>query len=513
MNHGIHDHIMNLPVPYHVSVDATDTTKAVDLVPTLVGATTILLTTYPPFMALIQFCVVVLSAIITKRKISVVNPRRDENIKSSQDLERMRQNGLRGWASPARHFRVRDEVTVYCDQLSSEPASAASELASGSSFANHNAARKRRRGLGIVSSNACTKCRKKRAKAGRRRRSRRAPPTKGLARRPDQICVYRSEGASETQRTMLYVSEYEAPHKLTAPHLRAGVHPMNIFADVVNRKTIPTAADLIARFEYHAERLTAAAITQTYNYMIEGGLEYGLLTKGEAIIFLRVDWQDPETLLYHLAEPSFEMADRSADKRHACTAVGQYLAFSLMALGPAEEQSRPRPQDERNRVIARRAAGAGFTNAVQQPRRSERILARGRQGQQGQESQESQRSQQYCTHKCLLGLSGRGHLDEQHPNITLHRQGESRLDNPVRRGEFLELLRAQLQKSMDEGITKLHMSGARGAFTKSRSWLMDTRLWPKEQCQLSSQTFSMKRWFTSGLNDSKELWCPCVLGP
>ncbi|KAI1858303.1 uncharacterized protein JN550_012834 [Neoarthrinium moseri] len=360
---------------------------------------------------------------------------------------------------------------------------------------------------------------------------------------------------------MLYVSEYEAPHKLTAPHLRGGLHPMNIFADVVNRKTIPTAADLIARFEYHAERLTAAAITQTYNYMIEGGLEYGLLTTGEAITFLRVDWQDPETLLYHLAEPSFEMADRSADKRHACTAVGQYLAFRLMALGPAEEQSRPRPPDERNRVIApppslassyaptthgrvsrslvarRKArdrperqarrrksdesssdeAGRAVpgspspserrTKAVQQSQRSERILAWGRQGQNGQESQ------QYCTHQCLLGLSGRGHLDERCSNITLHRQGESRLDNPVRRGEFLELLRAQLQKSMDEGITKLHMSGVRGALTKSRSWLMDIRLWPKEHCQLSSQTFSMKRWFTSGLNDSKELWCPCVLGP
>ncbi|KAI1839741.1 hypothetical protein JX266_014047 [Neoarthrinium moseri] len=351
MNHGIHDHIMNLPVAYYVSVDATDTTKAVDLgtkasrmleitlfealpkVPTLVGATTILLTTYPPFVALIQFCVVVLSAIITKRKISVVNPRRDENIKSSQDLERIRQNGLRGWASAARHFRVRDEVTVYGDQLRDGGGVARArphqfrarvgrlgEVASpGSSSANHDAARTRRRGLGIVNSNACTECRKKRAK-----------------------------------RTMLYVSEYQAPHRLTAPHLRAGLHPMNIFADVVNRKTIPMAADLIARFEYHVERLTAAAITQTYNYMIEGGLEYGLLTTGEAIVFLRVDWQDPEALLYHLAEPSFQMADRSADERHACTAVGQYLAFSLMALRPAEEQSRPRPQDERDRVIARR---------------------------------------------------------------------------------------------------------------------------------------------------------------
>ncbi|KAI1856080.1 uncharacterized protein JN550_013910 [Neoarthrinium moseri] len=150
--------------------------------------------------------------------------------------------------------------------------------------------------------------------------------------RLDQICVYRSEGAGETQRTMLYVSEYEATHKLTVPHLRAGLHPMNIFADVANRKTIPTAADPIGRFEYHAVRLTAAAVTQTYKYVINGRLEYGLLTTGETIVSLRMDWRDPEAL---------EMADRSADERHACTAVGQYLTFSLMALGLVEEQSRP----------------------------------------------------------------------------------------------------------------------------------------------------------------------------
>ncbi|KAI1857240.1 uncharacterized protein JN550_013375 [Neoarthrinium moseri] len=49
---------------------------------------------------------------------------------------------------------------------SSEPASATSEKhpAPGSSSANHDAASKRRRGLGIVTPNACTECRKKRAK-------------------------------------------------------------------------------------------------------------------------------------------------------------------------------------------------------------------------------------------------------------------------------------------------------------------------------------------------------------
>lgn len=47
----------------------------------------------------------------------------------------------------------------------------------------------------------------------------------------------------------------------------------------------------------------ASAIAQTYHYMIEGGLEHGLLTTGEAIVFLKIDWEEPETLYYHLAEP------------------------------------------------------------------------------------------------------------------------------------------------------------------------------------------------------------------
>ncbi|KAL5903044.1 hypothetical protein ACKVV7_011445 [Pyricularia oryzae] len=163
--------------------------------------------------------------------------------------------------------------------------------------------------------------------------------------RPDQICVYRSDNAGSERRTMIYISEYKPPHKLTAPHLRIGLRPMNIYTEVVNRKTIPTSMDPDARFQYHAERLTAAAITQTYHYMIEGGLEYGLLTTGEAIVFLKIDWSEPGTLLYHLAEPTAEVLAHP-NHFHLCTAVGQYLAFSLMALGLPGEQ-RLRGQDER----------------------------------------------------------------------------------------------------------------------------------------------------------------------
>lgn len=169
--------------------------------------------------------------------------------------------------------------------------------------------------------------------------------------RPDQICVYRSDNTLSARRTMIYVSEYKAPHKLTTPHLRLGLRPMNFYKEVVNRKTIPTTVDPDARFQYHAERLTASAITQTYHYMIEGGLEYGLLTTGAAIVFLRVDWDEPETVYYHLAEPIPEVSVHP-NNSHICTAVGQYLAFTLVALGVPGER-REHGQEERRAVLER----------------------------------------------------------------------------------------------------------------------------------------------------------------
>ena len=146
----------------------------------------------------------------------------------------------------------------------------------------------------------------------------------------DQICVYRSDG-SQGRRTRAFICEYKPPHKLTIQHLHVGLQIRDICTEVVNRKTIPASEDTEARFKYHAERLTASAITQTYHYMIEGGLEYSVLTTGEAIVFLKIDWDKPGTLFYHMAVPSIEVAAQTRDAR-LCTAVAQYLAFTLLAI-------------------------------------------------------------------------------------------------------------------------------------------------------------------------------------
>ncbi|KPM36116.1 hypothetical protein AK830_g10442 [Neonectria ditissima] len=365
--------------------------------------------------------------------------------------------------------------------------------------------------------------------------------------RPDQICVYRSNDALTTTRTMIYVSEYKPPHKLTAPHLRLGLRAMNIPKDVINRKTIPTSMDPDARFQYHADKLTASAITQTYHYMMEGGLEYGLLTTGEAIVFLKVDWEEPETLYYHLAEPGPEVSAHP-DHFHVCTAVGQYLAFSLMALGPPgerrihgqEERLRAKlslskwaedfetthrsvPESERQatdnssayepttykefdrspfpfRHKRRRPSGADQVETQtlrkdqsessddestshlpdtpspaerrshgggQGTRWSQRIIAQGprRGGEQDRE---------YCTQKCLLGLTKGAFLDPSCPNVALHCRQDGRdqartrsrvcthTRHPVDHAEWLQLLWKQLERSLDDGITPLGLGGARG---------------------------------------------------
>jgi hypothetical protein len=189
--------------------------------------------------------------------------------------------------------------------------------------------------------------------------------------RPDQICVYRSDDTASAKRNMVYVCEYKAPHKLTAPHLRVGLRPMDVYKEVVNRKTVPTSADPDGRFQYHAERLAAAAISQTYHYMMEGGLEYGLLTTGETIVFLKVDWNEPSTLYYHLAEPAPEVSAHP-NNFHSCTAVGQYMAFTLLALGQPGERREHGQEERRMAIMGLRTWAEDFESTLRSIPASER---------------------------------------------------------------------------------------------------------------------------------------------
>ncbi|KAI1781466.1 hypothetical protein F4818DRAFT_436656 [Hypoxylon cercidicola] len=315
------------------------------------------------------------------------------------------------------------------------------------------------------------------------------PQTPSSARlRPERICVYRS-GQDSMNRSILYICEYKPPHKLTRPQLQFALRLMNVIETVVNRRTIPTEQVPEARFQYFADKLTASALTQTYNYMIQCGLEYSLLTTGEAIVFLKIDWQRPSTLYFHLAEPSDEVRVHERDGYY-CTAVSQYLAFSLMVFGPPGAGTPIHTQEERLRALyLDHHTSSDPTRSANVLHRMSRLRTRGAQIPRVRKHEASvavlrmvpargleaagaasairrralrREAEDYCTQRCLLGLVKGTPLDERCPNAALHRRVEAGKHHPISHAEFVRLMYDQLETSLDDGVVPLCLGGARG---------------------------------------------------
>ena len=159
----------------------------------------------------------------------------------------------------------------------------------------------------------------------------------GGASYPDTFYVYRR---NDQKQVPLAAVELKPPHKLPISILRASMQDIDPLKEVVNRVTIPSKkADPADYFIYFADRLVAAAVTQTFSYMIENGLEYEYLGTGEAFVFLRVREDDPETVYYRLYVPNDDVGEEtgwqpnSSDENQLnLTAVAQVSAFCLQAV-------------------------------------------------------------------------------------------------------------------------------------------------------------------------------------
>lgn len=162
----------------------------------------------------------------------------------------------------------------------------------------------------------------------------------------DQNCVYME---NDNERRLLYIIEYKAAHKVSDAFLRAGLRSMNMLKEVVHKVKIST--DREEKLLEDSKFLSCAAITQTFDYMIKGGLEYGCLTNGRMKVMLRVPEDDPSILHYCLLEPSKDAepdADDGLGFRFPYTAVGCQLGLTLLAC-----QSGQRCQSWRNEAMNR----------------------------------------------------------------------------------------------------------------------------------------------------------------
>jgi hypothetical protein len=159
--------------------------------------------------------------------------------------------------------------------------------------------------------------------------------------RVDQACVFSN---IDGNRSLTFVREYKVAHKLTIQYLRAGLRAMDVRKEVVQRLTIPQEPG--EKLNYNANRLVAAAVTQTFEYMIDNGLEFSSIATGPAEVFLRIDEDDPQTVYYYLTEPRLDVGEADEFGFHyPFTAIARLLAFTLMAM-----HSSQRSQAWRNEV-------------------------------------------------------------------------------------------------------------------------------------------------------------------
>ncbi len=266
--------------------------------------------------------------------------------------------------------------------------------------------------------------------------------------------------------------------------------------------------------------------------MIENGLEYSYITTGEAFVFLRIDWDDPTTLLYHVAVPSDEVAADSAGGDAFAfhrTAVSQVLGLCLLASrskqrtlqgrilaksklkvkqiddqdilgripvtvrkimsspafrGPRKvENTRDSPIVTRQRTRCKQDGGqvsrkdgdddpdtpskAGGASGVGGTANRGKGKGRGKAGEGKKNDSSSKgrgRQQHYCTQECLVGIVRRSSLDENCPNVSLHRKHGRR--HAINQQEFLDLVQKQLAEDLDHNCEPLGLQGARGALFK-----------------------------------------------
>ncbi|OJJ65836.1 hypothetical protein ASPBRDRAFT_79608 [Aspergillus brasiliensis CBS 101740] len=165
-------------------------------------------------------------------------------------------------------------------------------------------------------------------------------PSSSRRSRPDQYCIHRVDGNSST---IIMTVEYKPPHKLSVENLRAGLRPMQFWEEVIRPDSVPTEGP--EKLRYNAAWLTGSAVVQEYHVMLQEGLEYSYLTNGFAIVLLRVPYDDPGTLYYHLCEPNMEVNadDELSSLQQPLTAVARVLCLCLMSF-----RSQYRDQEWRN---------------------------------------------------------------------------------------------------------------------------------------------------------------------
>ncbi|KAG6106684.1 hypothetical protein E4U31_000667 [Claviceps sp. LM219 group G6] len=345
------------------------------------------------------------------------------------------------------------------------------------------------------------------------------PPATPLYRKdlghfhPDRICL-RSvvfEDSTHEVRTMLYVCEYKLPQLLEHHEVKEA---MEFLAPHFDQTIDPSQ-----KARYKVQRI----LIQLYHYMMKGYTEFGILSTGRVIIFCRVNWKKHGTLQYHVADPYGEVAAADEADKPFNGAVGQCLAFTLLALRQSDQTGQerrqtivetlprwaggssnapplpdapPPPNASPSSGASSSGAPAGASSSGAPAGSAPSEGGTGASGSSVSRAEESDtqrqsaqtdigtksnqlcgrttqliQDRQYCSQKCFLGLVRGDYLDPTCPNVTLHCQSEAgeagyNKRHPISHPQWLSLLLDQLKRSLYDGIKYQGVFGARGILFK-----------------------------------------------
>jgi hypothetical protein len=103
----------------------------------------------------------------------------------------------------------------------------------------------------------------------------------------------------------------------------------------------------------------------------------------------------------------------------------------------------------------------GFSQVTSSPpvRRLPRNTDGGNQG----SGRQRKHTAQFCTQRCMIGLQQGADLDQNCPNVKLHKHGQNDTRHPVTANLLVQMLKRQLDENLDQNCTPFGVCGARGA--------------------------------------------------
>ncbi|CAI6091435.1 unnamed protein product, partial [Clonostachys chloroleuca] len=136
-------------------------------------------------------------------------------------------------------------------------------------------------------------------------------------------------------KSMAFVYDYKAAHKVAAEHVKLAVAKETLFMEVIeqlnsNKSTIGAELE-----QFRAEAQIAMALTQVFDYMVNYGVAYGYIAAGQSLLLVHFDRADPQTLYCHPCVPDEDVGETSvanwADNT-IYTAVAQLSSLLLLSL-------------------------------------------------------------------------------------------------------------------------------------------------------------------------------------